>query len=167
MDTMWNFVKNNLNTEIPSFEKNEFDLEYEIAIVKDTEDDDFAILTEGINEGAFVISLGIYKTYQQNQLVTPDWIQNTKFQFRTERQSFEMENQSQKCYRPFQRPNPNAFVISLDMYKTYQQNQLVTPDWIQKHKIPVSYRKAKLRNGKSVTKVLPIIPKNILNRKET
>ncbi len=140
--------------------KNEFDLEYEIAIVKDTDDDDFAILTEGINEGAFVISLGIYKTYQQNQLVR---IQKDKIPVSYRKAKL----RNGKSVTKVSQANPNAFVISLDMYKTYQQNQLVTPDWIEKHKIPVSYRKAKLRNGKSVTKVLPIIPKNILNRKET
>jgi hypothetical protein len=103
------FVKNSLHLEVPNFNSTQFDVDYEIVIVQNSDDDDFAILTEAVNE--------------------------------------------------------NAFVISLDMYKTYNKSKIVSLDWIEKYKIPVTYRKAKLDNGQSITRVIPTIPKSILKRK--
>ena len=63
------------------------------------------------------------------------------------------------------RENPSAFIISSDLYKTYCKNAIVDQEWIEEHRIPVTYRKLMLSSGQSITKVYPTIPKDILRKK--
>jgi hypothetical protein len=48
--------------------------------------------------------------------------------------------------------NEKVFVISLEMYKTYNKRKIVSLYWIEKYKILVTYRKTKLDNGHSMTR---------------
>ncbi len=43
-------------------------------MVQEGENDDFAILTEELNEDAFIISLDMYKTYHKKDIVSVEWL---------------------------------------------------------------------------------------------
>lgn len=101
------FLKHSLHLEVPK-EKQYDHLEYDIVIVKEGDDDDFAILSEALNE--------------------------------------------------------DAFIISLDQYKTYRKNNIVTDEWMTAHRIPVTYRKRKLLDGTCATIVSPTIPTVFLKK---
>jgi hypothetical protein len=37
--------------------------------------------------------------------------------------------------------NEDGFIISLDRYKTYQTKNIISAQWLQDHRIPVTYKK--------------------------
>ena len=66
------FVKNQLGLRIPAEKSNE--IPFDIVLVDNSDDDDFAALTLALNLDAFIISCDKYRTYLESGLVDSEWL---------------------------------------------------------------------------------------------
>jgi hypothetical protein len=68
------YVKNQTNLKLPK----DSSVPHRILYVSHEDDDDFAALTEALNEDCFILSNDNYKTYTESGLVTSSWLDQHK-----------------------------------------------------------------------------------------